>query len=219
MIVIPAIDLLDGKCVRLVQGRKEAVTIYLDDPVAVAKKFKEQGATLIHVVDLDGAFSGKMKNINLITKIAKIVTIEVGGGIRTKKDIEVIRKEGINRIIVGSNLTELKKFDIIGALDFKDGKLASKGWLETKEVNLTSILDGLKEVIVTDISRDGMLNGPNIDLIKKIKSYGVEVIASGGVRNIRDIENLKKFGAKGVIIGKALYEGKINLEEAIQNAY
>ncbi len=219
MMIIPAIDLFDGKCVRLTQGRKDAITVYSDNPLNIARNFKEQGAKLIHVVDLDGAFSGEMKNIALITRIAKIVTIEVGGGIRTKKDIEVLRKEGINRIIVGSNLMELKKYDVIGALDFKDGTLASNGWLETKEVNLISSLDGLKEVIVTDISRDGMLTGPNIDLIKKIKSYGVEVIASGGVRNIRDIENLKKFGAKGVIIGKALYEGKINLEEAIQNAY
>ena len=216
MKVIPAIDLLDGKCVRLKQGKRDQCTIYSDNPINLIDKFKEDGVSLVHVVDLNGAFDGVMKNMGIISELAKRVEIQVGGGIRSKEQIDLLRKNGIKRIIVGTKIMELKKYEIIGALDFKDGKIATRGWVELQDFSLDDVLEGLKEVIVTDISKDGMLNGPNIQLIKKIQKRGPKVIASGGIRNIEDLKRLKEIGASGAIIGKAFYEGKISLKEAIE---
>ncbi|HLD59866.1 MAG TPA: HisA/HisF-related TIM barrel protein [Candidatus Bilamarchaeaceae archaeon] len=216
MKVIPAIDLLDGKCVRLKQGKRDQCTIYSDNPINLIDKFKEDGVSLVHVVDLNGAFDGVMKNMGIISELAKRVEIQVGGGIRSKEQIDLLRENGIKRIIVGTKIMELKKYEIIGALDFKDGKIATRGWVELQDFSLDDVLEGLKEVIVTDISKDGMLNGPNIQLIKKIQKRGPKVIASGGIRNIEDLKRLKEIGASGAIIGKAFYEGKISLKEAIE---
>ncbi len=216
MKVIPAIDLLDGKCVRLKQGKRDQCTIYSDNPINLIDKFKEDGVSLVHVVDLNGAFDGIMKNMEMISELAKRVEIQVGGGIRSKEQIDLLRKNGIKRIIVGTKIMELKKYEIIGALDFKDGKIATKGWVELQDFSLDDVLEGLNEVIVTDVSKDGMMNGPNIQLIKKIQKRGPKVIASGGIRNIEDLKRLKEIGASGAIIGKAFYEGKISLKEAIE---
>ncbi|MFH2106827.1 MAG: 1-(5-phosphoribosyl)-5-[(5-phosphoribosylamino)methylideneamino] imidazole-4-carboxamide isomerase [Candidatus Micrarchaeota archaeon] len=219
MLVIPAIDLLDGKCVRLVQGKRELCTVYSDDPIKTIEQFKKDGAKLVHVVDLNGAFEGSMKNFEIIAKLAAIVEIEVGGGVRTKERIDQLKSIGVNRIIVGTNLDELKKYGVIGGLDFKDGKLATNGWIKNKEIEIGELLEGMKEVIVTDVKTDGMLQGPNLELIKQIKSFGIEVIASGGIRSLDDLMELKKIGVNGTIIGKAIYEGKINLKEAIQKCW
>lgn len=214
MLVIPAIDLLDGKCVRLTKGIKANCTIYSSDPIVVVKEFKKQGAKLIHVVDLNGAFEGEMKNLSIIKQIAKEVQIQVGGGIRTKEQIDTLRANNIQRVIVSTNLNELKQYGVIAGLDFKDGKLAVKGWIETQEVNLTQLLNGINEVIVTDVSTDGTLAGPNIALMEKIQKYNVKVIASGGVASISDLQKLKNANLRGVIVGKALYENKFTLKEA-----
>ncbi len=218
MLIIPAIDLLDGNCVRLLKGKRDECTVYSNNPLEVIKSFKEQGAKLVHIVDLNGAFDGTMKNLPSIKELAKEIEIEVGGGIRTKEKIDQLRASGVKRIIVGTNLPELKKYGVIGALDFKDGKFATKGWVETKEVNIKELLKGLTEVIVTDVSTDGMLSGPNVPLMKKIQSYGINVIASGGIGSLEDIAKLKKAGITGAIVGKALYEKKFSLEEAIDYA-
>lgn len=217
MQIIPAIDLLNGNCVRLTKGDKNKCTVYSNDPISIIKEFKKQGAELVHVVDLNGAFEGKMKNLNIIQQLAKEVQIEVGGGIRSKEQIEKLNALGINRIIASTNLEELKQYNVIPGLDFKNGKLAINGWTQTTEVNLNDILERVNEVIVTDVSVDGTLCGPNLQLMKQIQNYGVKVIASGGISSIKNIITLKEIGVKGVIIGKALYEKKFNLQEAIKS--
>lgn len=218
MQIIPAIDLLDGKCVRLTQGDRKRCTTYSANPLEVIRKFKEEGASLVHVVDLNGAFDGTMLNFPTIRKLTKEMKIEVGGGVRSKERIDRLRGIGVSRIIVGIKLKELKKYGIIAGLDFKDGKIAVNGWVTTKEEQIAGLLEGVKEAVVTDISRDGMLGGPNLELMKTIQSYGVRVIASGGIRSLLDIVKLKETGVSGTIIGKALYEGKLSLKEAIRYA-
>ena len=218
MLIIPAIDLLDGNCVRLEQGNRNKCTVYSNDPLAVIKDFKAAGATLVHIVDLNGAFDGTMSNFSVVKLLAQEIEVQVGGGIRTKERIETLTELGVTRIIVGTNLTELKKYGVIGALDFKNGQLAIKGWVETKQINLRELLNGVDEVIVTDITTDGMLNGPSIELLKKIQRYGVKVIASGGICSLEDLKKLKELDVNGVIIGKALYEKKFTLKEAIEYA-
>lgn len=215
MKIIPAIDLLDGKCVRLTKGNRRDCKVYSNSPLEVVKNFKSQGATLIHVVDLNGAFEGKMKNLLVIKEIAKEVEIQLGGGIRTKEQIDELKANNIKRIIASTNLNELKQYGVIAGLDFKDGKLAVKGWTETQEVNLPELLVGIDEVIVTDVATDGMLNGPNVELMKKIQNYNVKVIASGGVSSLEDLQKLKAANVNSVIVGKALYENKFTLKEAI----
>ena len=217
MIIIPAIDLLDGMCVRLTQGNRDRCTIYSDDPLSIIKKFKNDGISLVHVIDLNGAFDGVMKNFELIRKIAKVVEIQVGGGIRSKEQIDFLKESGIKRVIVGTKLNELKRYGVIGALDFKNGKIATEGWNQISKIPLKDLIDGIDEVIVTDINKDGMMDGPNLELIKKIRKFGVKVIASGGIRNIEDLQKLSEIGASSAIIGKAFYENKISLKEAVRN--
>ncbi len=237
MLIIPAIDLKDGKCVRLLQGRADAVTVYSDNPVEVAKKWESLGARLIHIVDLDGAFTGNQRNIESIKEIRRVVTvdIEVGGGIRDIERIEMLLSLGINRVILGTVAIErpelvieaCRRFPqrIIAGIDAKDGRVAIKGWVRVTDIKATELALRMQQhdvwgIIYTDISRDGMLTGPNIDAMKEmVNTVNIPVIASGGVSSIEDIKRLKEIkGLYGVITGKALYSGTIDLREALKIA-
>ncbi|GBE06305.1 MAG TPA: 1-(5-phosphoribosyl)-5-[(5-phosphoribosylamino)methylideneamino]imidazole-4-carboxamide isomerase [Nitrospirae bacterium] len=237
MIVIPAIDLKDGKCVRLLQGRKEDVTVYSEDPVSTAEHWAGLGAELLHVVDLDGAFTGVQKNLEVIKAIRKAIDIPVqlGGGIRDIQRIEKLIDLGIDRTIIGTSAASdpdmLKKAcerfpgKVLVGIDAKDGKVAIKGWEEVTELDAVSFAkqmqaNGTAGIIYTDISRDGMLSGPNIEaMAKMVHELDIPVIASGGVSSIDDIENLMKINDLwGVITGKALYSGSLLLKDAIEAA-
>jgi len=235
MIIIPAIDLKDGKCVRLLQGRKEAVTVYSDNPVSVAEHWVNLGAELLHIVDLDGAFTGQQRNLEVIKAIRKAIRIPVqaGGGIRDVSTVEMLITFGIDRVIIGT--TAVSKPDavkemcdrfcgkVFAGIDAKDGMVAVRGWVKTTELKALDFAKkmesmGVAGIIYTDISRDGMLSGPNIEVIRKmVKGLGIPVIASGGVSSIEDIKSLMQIkNLWGVIIGKALYEGTLDLREAIK---
>ncbi|QWR76425.1 1-(5-phosphoribosyl)-5-[(5-phosphoribosylamino)methylideneamino]imidazole-4-carboxamide isomerase [Candidatus Magnetomonas plexicatena] len=235
MLLIPAIDLKNGFCVRLLQGKREEVTQYSDDPASTAKRWVHDGAELIHVVDLDGAFSGEQKNIESIKEIraAVDVPIEVGGGIRSIERIAMLLSLGVDSIILGTvavinpMLLEqaCEKFPgkIIVGIDAKDGKVAIKGWEEVTEVDAGALSKnaekvGASAIIYTDIVRDGMLSGPNVSATKAIaERVKIPVIASGGISTLSDIENLAKTGViYGAITGKAIYSGAIHLKEAIE---
>lgn len=237
MLIIPAIDIRNGKCVRLIQGKADAETVFSDDPVAMALKWENKGAEFLHIVDLDGAFSGEPKNLDIVEKIAKSVSIpiELGGGIRDNSSIDRVFQAGVYRAILGtsalknpdfvSEMCDLYDEKIAIGIDAKDGKVAIKGWTEIEEKTAVDLAVemkecGVKTIIYTDISRDGMLTGPNIQATKNlaIAVPGVSIIASGGVSSIEDIKKIKElepYGVTGVIIGKALYTGNIQLEEAI----
>ncbi|HIJ59556.1 MAG TPA: 1-(5-phosphoribosyl)-5-[(5-phosphoribosylamino)methylideneamino]imidazole-4-carboxamide isomerase [Nitrospirae bacterium] len=237
MLIIPAIDLKDGKCVRLLQGRKEDLTVYGDDPVEMAIKWQSLGASLIHIVDLDGAFTGEQKNIQAIKNIVNSVSIpiQLGGGIRDIKRIELLLSLGIERIIIGTSAIEnpdmvreasrLYNNRILVGIDAKDGYVAVKGWVEITKVKAIDLAKKMQDygaggIIYTDISKDGMLKGPNIEATREIvNSITIPVIASGGVSSIKDIKALKGIDRLwGVITGKALYTGAIDLREAIELA-
>lgn len=239
MLVIPAIDIRAGKVVRLLRGKYEEETVYSHDPVGVAKNWQDQGATLIHIVDLDGALVGELKNIDVVEKIVKSITIpvELGGGIRNRDDINAVLNKGVSRVILGTRASRDQQFleevisefkeKVIVAIDAKDGKVATNGWTTTEQVLATELakkIEGLNlgGIIYTDISRDGTLTGPNIDgITRMLAATSIPLIASGGVSSLRDIESLKNLNAErltGVIVGKALYEGKIDLTQAIKLA-
>ena len=236
MIIIPAIDIKNGNCVRLLQGDPDKETVYSNDPVQMAIKFEEAKAGLIHIVDLDGAFEGKPVNLELVSKIAKSVSIpvEIGGGIRNIETVELYVQAGIERIIIGSAILDpefdeiIKKYKdkIIAGIDAKDSMVAIKGWKDVTSIKADELIDevmskGVQEIIYTDISTDGMLQGPNIAAFEHIlaKFPQVSLIASGGVSSIEDIvklNNLKSGKLKGVITGKAIYDGRLNLSEAVK---
>jgi len=235
MLVIPAIDLKDGCCVRLVQGRKEDETVYSNDPAATAEKWQSCGAKLLHVVDLDGAFTGSQKNLDGIKKIRAAVTmdIEVGGGIRDMARIDQLIALGINKVILGTVaivkpelVTEAaRKYPgkVLVGIDAKHGLVAVKGWVEVTgakagELALAMQSHGAAGIIYTDISKDGMMVGPNIEATRQmVESLAIPVIASGGVSSIDDLRNLMAIkNLWGAITGKALYSGSLNLEEAIK---
>lgn len=229
--VIPAIDILGGKCVRLKQGSYDAPVIYANDPVEMAKKWEAEGAVRIHVVDLDGARTGRPENVDIIKAIIKEVRvpIQIGGGIRNFSVISELIQFGADRVILGTtaiknpNLisTTCDKFDdkIAVAIDAKGNFAAGEGWMYVSKKDVLTLAKeaidlGVKRFVYTDISRDGMLEGPNLTGIKKfIAEINVPVIASGGITAKEDIESLKQTGAEGCIVGKALYEGKIKLGE------
>ncbi|UCH44127.1 MAG: 1-(5-phosphoribosyl)-5-[(5-phosphoribosylamino)methylideneamino]imidazole-4-carboxamide isomerase [Nitrospiraceae bacterium] len=234
MIVIPAIDLKEGKCVRLLQGKKEEVTIYSDDPPSMARNWQEQGAELLHVVDLDGAFTGEQHNYEKIKAIRSAIDIpiEVGGGIRDADRVAQLIDLGVNRTIIGTSAAEkpdmvreiCRRFPgkVLVGIDAKDGKVAVKGWVEVTELEAVAFAKqmegaGAAGIIYTDISRDGMLTGPNVEaMAKMVESVGIPVIASGGVSQLDDIKSLMKINNLwGVITGKALYTGSMKLDEAI----
>lgn len=237
MIIIPAIDIKDGKCVRLEQGDFDRVTIYSDNPVDMALKWVQQGAELIHVVDLDGSVAGMPSNADIVLNIARNVDvpIQVGGGIRDIETIEYYLKNGVSSVILGTtalqNETMVKDAcvqfpgKIILGIDALDGKVAVRGWTqktETRAMDLAGQYEhfGIKAVIYTDINRDGMGTGVNIPAIREMAmSVDIPVIASGGVASMADVEALlavEDCDIYGVIIGRALYKGAIDLEEAIR---
>ena len=233
MIIYPAIDIKDGRCVRLVQGKFNDVTVYSDHPVEMALKFEQLGAQYLHVVDLDGARLGEPQNIAAISEMAVQVGIplQLGGGIRSIEMIEIILCKGIQRVILGTSAVKnpelIKKAvqtfgnSLAVAIDAKDGMVAIEGWAKTSEFTAIGFAKkmedlGAKTIIYTDISRDGMLKGPNLKAMEDMtKAVNIEVIASGGVTSIQDIKNLKEIGMAGAIVGKALYTGDIDLQEAI----
>ena len=237
MIFFPAIDLKDGKCIRLTQGLLKNLKVYNEDPIKQAKEFERAGCEWIHIVDIDGAFSGKTINHDLVFEIKKNTKckIQMGGGIRSIKTIENLIKNDIDRIVLGTvalKNPELVKLAcnnfpkrIAVGLDTKDNKVAVEGWSKTSEMEDTDLIRmyedvGVSAVIYTDISRDGLLSGVNIKNIKKIlMASSVNIIASGGVASQDDVFELLKIKNKkleGVICGKAIYEGKINVNEIIK---
>jgi phosphoribosylformimino-5-aminoimidazole carboxamide ribotide isomerase len=237
MLVIPAIDLKDGQCVRLLQGRKDAVTAYSNEPAKTAKRWESYGAKLIHIVDLDGAFTGRQTNLEAIIKIRQSVKIplQVGGGIRNIGNIMNLFSAGIDRVIIGTAAIEDPEFltyacknypgKVLIGIDAKNGMVAIKGWEEVTSLSAKDLVRrleifGVAGIVYTDISRDGMLSGPNIDATRDIvESVTIPVIASGGVSCIDDIKNLMKIqNLWGAITGKAIYSGAMDLKEAIQIA-
>ncbi|MDD2619630.1 MAG: 1-(5-phosphoribosyl)-5-[(5-phosphoribosylamino)methylideneamino]imidazole-4-carboxamide isomerase [Syntrophomonadaceae bacterium] len=241
MIIYPAIDLKEGQCVRLVQGRASDKTVYSDSPSSMARCFQELGAAWLHIVDLDGAFSGKPGNLQAIESIAAAVSLkfQVGGGLRSLEDVERVLRLGAQRVIIGSRAVTspdfvkmlLDKFGaekIVLGLDAKDGMVAVDGWVSTSnfkavELGLQMKSLGIKRVVFTDISRDGVLKGPNLASIEEMaRKTGLEIIASGGVSSLENIKALKAMedtGVSGAIIGKALYDGMLNLSDALAEAH
>ncbi len=239
MLVIPAIDIRGGNCVRLVQGRLEQETIFSKDPVFVAKLWQAEGVKRLHIVDLDGAFSGIIQNLELIKEITKSINlpVEVGGGIRNMETIGRVLSSGVDKVILGTSAIydtdtvrkALKKFRdrIVVSIDSFGGKVAIGGWKEITTVRSTTLAKrvkemGVKEIIFTDIKKDGMLKGPNVKGIKAFaEKVGVAVIACGGISTLDDVKRIKELeqsGVSGMIIGRALYTGDIKLREAIEIA-
>jgi len=236
MKVIPAIDIRGGKVVRLSQGKAECETVYFDSPLEVARIWAAQGADLIHVVDLDGAIEGEPKNLAPVREIIDNVNvkIEFGGGIRDLETVQSLIDSGIEKVVIGTRALEedfiskaSKRFGgrIVVGIDAQCGMVLTKGWLfktQVKAVDLAIKMAslGLKTINYTDISRDGMLKGPNVESLKKmLEVKGIDIIASGGVSTMEDVKQLKSLegdGLKGMIIGKALYEKTIDLKEAIR---
>ena len=231
--IIPAIDLIDGKCVRLSQGDYNRKTVYNENPLEVAKMFEAAGITRLHLVDLDGAKAKHIVNHKVLETIATKtnLTIDFGGGLKTNKDLEIAFNSGAKMVTGGSIavreretfLSWLEKFGsekiILGA-DAKNGNIAVGGWIETTELPVIEFISGfykmgISKVISTDISRDGMLSGPAFELYQNIMNTlpGIEIIASGGIATMGDILKLDEMGVPGVITGKAIYENRISLEE------
>ncbi len=236
MLIIPAIDLKGGKCVRLSQGDFGQVTVYSDDPVAIAQKWQEQGAERIHVVDLDGSLAGSPKNFEQIREIVKAVSlpIQVGGGIRTRETIDRYLDMGVQWVILGTAAQRNEGLvreasnhhhnKIILGIDARDGNVDVQGWTKKTSESPEALVrryedDGLAAIIYTDIRRDGMSTGVNVEATKTLaRAVGIPVIASGGVAGVDDIKKLvdeEESGIVGVIIGKALYSGALTLAEAI----
>lgn len=233
MIIYPAIDIINGKCVRLQQGSYSEVTVFGDSPLEMALKWESMGAQYLHVVDLDGARSGNKENHELIKQIAQTlkIPVQLGGGIRSLDTIEDLVLNGLSRVILGTSavnnqemlISALKEYGkkIAVGIDAKDGKVAIHGWEQTSDLTAIAFAKkveelGAKTVIYTDISRDGMLKGPNLEAMSEMaKAVGIAVIASGGVSCLKDIVDLKPTGVSGVIVGKALYTGNVDLKAAI----
>lgn len=237
MEVIPAIDLLDGKCVRLTQGDYQQSEIFHHNPVEVARQWEQQGATRLHLVDLDGAKQGKPVNLDTIAAIIKAIDIpvQVGGGLRDRPSVARLLEIGVERVILGTVAVEQPQLvaqlvqaypgQIVVGIDARNGQVATKGWLETSAVAATELASemaklGVAAIIYTDIGRDGTLAGPNLDALRTIaQGIDIPIIASGGVSNLTDVLSLlalEPVGVKGVIVGKALYTGSLDLEEAVR---
>jgi phosphoribosylformimino-5-aminoimidazole carboxamide ribotide isomerase len=236
LVIIPAIDIKDGKCVRLAQGDFDRVTVYADNPVIVALEWEKKGAELIHIVDLDGSAAGELRNADIILEIAGRIKIpiQVGGGIRNIDTVNYYINNGVSGVILGTAALQDETFvrkaqsaywgKIILGIDALNGKVAIRGWKEKTEEDAVDLArryenSGFKAIVYTDIKRDGMETGVNIDATKAIaEAVNIPVIASGGVATIADVEKLKTIETSGVyavIIGRALYTGAISLEEAI----
>ena len=240
MLIIPALDLKDGKCVRLKQGRMEDDTVFSDDPVGMATHWVEQGARRLHLVDLNGAFAGTPVNGDIVTAIARKhphLPIQIGGGIRSLDIIEAYIRAGVSWVIIGTKAVKEPQFvheackafpgKIIVGIDAKDGWVATDGWAEVSTVQAVDLARqfhaaGVSAIVYTDIARDGMMQGVNVEATAKLaRDAGLPVIASGGVTNIEDIRQLKAVSADGVIgaiTGRAIYEGTLQLAAAQQLA-
>ena len=241
MLIIPAIDLKEGKCVRLKQGLMDQSTIFSEHPAETAKKWFDLGARRLHLVDLDGAFYGKPMNLNaikeIISEIGQKIPIQLGGGIRSLDTIEKFLESGLDSVIIGTAAITQPGFlheacyafpgQIMVGLDAKDGDVAINGWAKLTGHNVIDLAQkfeeyGVESIIYTDIGRDGMLSGVNIEAtVKLTEAVSVPVVASGGVTNLKDIEALcevSNIGIRGVITGRAIYEGTLNFEEAQQLA-
>ena len=238
MQLIPAIDLKNGSCVRLLQGNSDKETVYSNDPAGMAVKFEEAGAKRLHLVDLDGAFQGISSNITSIRLIMKNVSIpvQIGGGLRTEEDIDNMIDLGVSSVIVGTmavNLPDvleklLNKYtdeQIILGIDSRNRKVSIEGWKENTQIHDVEFAlrwknFGIKRVVFTDISRDGMLSGPNLVALREMaENTGLKIVASGGVSSLEDLEKLKKlepYGVDQVISGKAIYERKIDLRKVFK---
>lgn len=233
MEIIPAIDIKGGKCVRLYQGDYKQETIYSEDPVAIALKWQAQGATSLHIIDLDGAASGESRNMSVIEAIVKQVNLRVqlGGGIRDKATVKRLLDAGINRTILGT--VAIGKPDLVKTLcqefgeaimvsiDARDGYVATHGWKTSTSVTaldlgLRMVDAGVKRILYTDINRDGTLTEPDFKTIAElIKNLNLPVIAAGGIAKLNHLKKLEELGAEGAIVGKAIYTGDINLKEAL----
>jgi phosphoribosylformimino-5-aminoimidazole carboxamide ribotide isomerase len=240
MLLIPAIDLKDGKCVRLRQGRMEDSTVFSDDPVAMAERWVQAGARRLHLVDLNGAFAGQPVNAQVIRRIAQTfpdLPIQVGGGIRDQQTVEAYLDAGVRFVIIGTKAVQEPGFindlcaeypgHIIVGLDAKDGRVAVNGWSKLSKhdvIDLARIFEryGVEAIVYTDISRDGMMQGVNVEAtVRLAQAISIPVIASGGVSTLDDVRALcavEKEGIMGAIIGRALYDGAIDLVEAQQLA-
>jgi phosphoribosylformimino-5-aminoimidazole carboxamide ribotide isomerase len=237
MEVIPAIDLLEGRCVRLYQGDYDQSEVFSENPVEVAQRWADEGATRLHLVDLDGAKAGKPENMQAIAAIAAALTIpiEVGGGLRDRDRVAALFDLGVQYAILGTAAVENPELvstlshefpgQIIVGIDARDGKVATRGWLETSELEAIALAQNMAErgaaaVIYTDIKRDGTLQGPNLEALRAIaEATTIPIIASGGMSSVADLLSLLKLerlGVNGVIIGKALYTGDIVLKEALR---
>jgi len=236
MYIIPAIDLRDGKCVRLIQGRYNRQITYQDDPVKQAQEFSSDGAKWLHIIDLDGAKLGRPVNTDAISAIAALglFKIEVGGGLRDEEAIKQLLDIGIERVIIGtkavsdfewfSEMAEKFSNKIVLGLDARGSKVATHGWTQDSPHNLLKLAAKaaklpLAAIIYTDITKDGMMTGPNLERTKAlIRTVNMPIIASGGVRELGDIKRLAELGAEAVIIGRSLYEGTLKLSDAIKAA-
>lgn len=235
MLLIPAIDLRKGRSVRLTQGRPEAETVFSHDPVEVARRWERLGAPRLHIVDLDGAFVGKPKNLPVVERILAAVNIPVqlGGGLRDLAAIEQVLSLGVDKVILGTRAAQDPDFlaeavnhcgsRVIVSVDARGGQVTVQGWQETLPLEAPAFVrrlaeTGVKTVIYTDVSRDGTLKGPNLASLESVLGQGVDVIAAGGIASIDDLLALKKLKTKGLVgavLGKALYMGTINLAEAL----
>ncbi len=235
MIIFPAIDLKDEKCVRLEQGDYNKVEVFSENPIAMAKSFEAKGAKFLHMVDLDGAKEGSQKNFDVIKNVREAINIpiQVGGGIRDEDRIKKLLDLGVDRVILGTVAVENQEFlkemidrygdKIAVSVDAKDGRVATRGWIEDSGVDAIEFVGkleeyGLKTLVFTDISKDGMMEGTNLDLYKELNKYNIDIIASGGVSRKYDIEELLKIDVYGAIVGKAIYAGALDLEEIIAMA-
>jgi phosphoribosylformimino-5-aminoimidazole carboxamide ribotide isomerase len=236
MILFPAIDLYERKAVRLYKGNYQNMTVYSENPIEVARDFEAAGATHIHMVDLEGAKSGETPNLTIVEQVARETSlfVEIGGGIRTMETVERYLAAGVSRVILGTAAVNDEAFltaavntygdKIAVGADVKDGYIAIKGWLETSAVTLEAFLEkmqaiGIKNVICTDISRDGAMRGTNLALYRELsRKYSLDITASGGVSSLEDVCQLRQMDLYGAIIGKAYYTGAIDLKEALEVA-
>jgi phosphoribosylformimino-5-aminoimidazole carboxamide ribotide isomerase len=236
VLFIPAVDIRNGKAVRLVQGRSDRETVYSEDPVEAALRWDRAGARRIHVVDLDGAFSGEPRNMAVTLAIIKAVKaeVEVGGGLRTAESVLRMLDAGAARCVIGTKAAEDRPFlerlasarpgRISIGIDARNGIVATRGWTESSRIEASAFAAGLSElplaeIIYTDIERDGMLEGPNFERIREMQAASpFPVIASGGVSTLADIRRLKEMGVFGCIVGKALYDGRLDIGECLAAA-
>ncbi len=237
MIIFPAIDIRAGRCVRLYQGKYHKETVYSNDPVSIAKRWRKEGAKYLHIVDLDGALKGELVNKNLIEMIVEAVDIpiQVGGGIRTLERAREILNLGVERIIVGTSAIKERGFTkelienfgekVVVSIDSRDGYACIDGWTnnsDIKSIEFAKELEkiGVKTIVYTDISKDGTMVGPNLYELENLKkNLSIDIIASGGIGRKEDIEDLKRINLYGAIVGKALYEGKISTSLLMDSPY